>query len=447
MTRSWTSEQVLSLAPDSSSAKSGRELSSPGKWVSFGRNDAAIWGECQGSGKLSYQTRVDLSDATSKCSCPSRKFPCKHALGLLLMYAARPEAFKPADPPIWVAEWLEGRRKRAEAKVEKAAQPKEVDEAAQAKREAAREKKVTAGMAELNLWLRDLVRGGLAQAQGKPYKFWEDMAARLVDAQAPGLARMVRELSGQTSGEGWQERLLERLGRIYLVTQGYQNRANLPEVHQADLRTAIGFTQSQEELQAQEGLGGTWLVMGQAVVQEEKLRARRTWLLREDGGPYAQILEFAFGTTAFAAPLHPESAWEGELAYFPSAYPMRAVLKGGQIAADGYCLATIGESSAEQLLSTYSDALAVNPWVERIPTTLTATLEPFGNFSQWTLRSLEGMQFRLHPRFNFHHGLLGDSGGHPLHFFGEWDGETFLPLRAYSEEEQILFNFPHQEGQ
>jgi hypothetical protein len=446
MTPSWTSEQVLSLAPDGSSAKSGLELSSPGKWVSYARNGAALWGECQGSGKLPYQTRVDLSDGSSKCSCPSRKFPCKHALGLLLMYVARPEAFTPTDPPAWVVEWLEGRKKRAEAKADKVTQPKEVDEAAQAKRETAREKKVAAGIAELNLWLRDLVRGGLAQAQGQPYKFWDDRAARLVDAQAPGLARMVRELSQQTLGEGWQERLLEQLGRIHLVTQGYANLPNLPEGHQADVRTVIGFTVSQEEVQARPGIGGTWLVMGQAVAQEERLWARRTWLQHEASRFYALILEFAFGKATFAAPLRPENAWEGELAYFPSAYPMRAVLKRGQIAANGYRLATIGESSAEQLLNAYSEALASNPWIERIPTTLTATIEPFGRLSQWTLRSLEGVQFRLHPGFNFHHGLLGACGGHPLHLFGEWDGETFLPLRAYSEIEQTLFNFPHRES-
>ncbi|MCX7783949.1 MAG: SWIM zinc finger domain-containing protein [Meiothermus sp.] len=445
MTPSWTSEQVLSLATDSSSAKSGRELSSPARWVWFARNEAAIWGECQGSGKLPYQTRVDLSDATSKCSCPSRKFPCKHALGLLWMYAAQPEVFKPANAPSWVAEWLEGRQKRAEAKAEKAAQPTEVDQAAQAKREAARAKKVAAGMAELNLWLRDLVRGGLAQAQTKPYRFWEDMAARLVDAQAPGLARRVRGLSEHTSGEGWQERLLEELGCIHLVTQGYAHLASLPEAHQADVRTAVGFTQSQEEVQAQAGVGGVWLVLGQAVVQEEKLRARRTWLRSEGSGQYALILEFAFGKTVFEAPLHSDGAWVGELAYFPSAYPMRAVLKEGRIdQSDGFY--SIPESSAEQLLGAYSQALAANPWIERIPTTLTATLEPYGDPARWSLRSLEGLQFALHPRFNFHHALLGSSGGHPLHFFGEWDGETFLPLRAYAETEQSLFNFPHREG-
>ncbi|RIH78423.1 hypothetical protein Mterra_03668 [Calidithermus terrae] len=450
MSLSWTPDQVLSLAPDGSSAKSGRELSSPAKWVSFARSadEGALWGECQGSGKLPYQTQIDLSGSapTFKCTCPSRKFPCKHGLGLLLMYAARPEAFAAAEPPVWAAEWLEGRRKRAEAKAEKAAKPPAPkDPHAQAKREAAREKKVAAGVAELGLWLRDLVRGGLAQAPGKPYRFWDDMGARLVDAQAPGLARMVRELAEHTGGEGWQERLLERLGRIHLAAQAYARLSSLPEPHQADVRAVVGFTQPQEEVQALEGVGGTWLVMGQAVAQEDKLRARRTWLLEESTHRYALLLEFAFGKNAFAAPLHPDSSWEGELAFFPGAYPMRAVLKSGRPRYD-YSLATLGGDTAAGLLDAYSAALAANPWTERIPATLTATLEPFGDPSRWTLRSPEGAQLRLHPRFSYHHGLLGYAGGQPVHLFGEWDGEAFLPLRAYAEGEQLLLNLPHQEA-
>ncbi len=70
---------------------------------------------------------------------------------------------------------------------------------------------------------------GLASAQGESPRFWEERAARLVDAQAPGLARLVRELAGiPASSEGWPERLLERLGRLHLVVEGYKRLDSLP---------------------------------------------------------------------------------------------------------------------------------------------------------------------------------------------------------------------------
>src|SRR5262249_44174461 len=156
-------------------------------------------------------------------------------------------------PPAWVSEWLASRAKRSEQRAEKQAKEetgaKTVAAAAQAKRAASREAKVSAGLGELELWLRDLARGGLASAQSQPPQYWERTAARLIDAQAPGIARLVREMSGLTaSGEGWQARLLERLGKLYLLIEGFKRVNELPPSTQADVRALIGWTQSQEEL-------------------------------------------------------------------------------------------------------------------------------------------------------------------------------------------------------
>src|SRR4051812_42889776 len=102
----WSADQVLSLAPDPSSAKSGKELATGRKWSSLGRDERSAWGECQGSGSQPYQTRIDLAEPAFGCSCPSRKFPCKHALGLFLLLVREADAFGPGPPPAWAAEWL-----------------------------------------------------------------------------------------------------------------------------------------------------------------------------------------------------------------------------------------------------------------------------------------------------------------------------------------------------
>src|SRR5262245_40528954 len=196
----WTTEQILALAPDAASAKAGQGLASARKWLSLGADDKAAWGLCQGSGKDPYQAQIDLTEPAFRCSCPSRKFPCKHALGLFLLLAGQPDIFKEKQPPAWVLEWISSRAKRSQQRAEKQAKDdtseKTVDAAAQAKRAASREAKVVAGLQELELWLRDLVRGGLAPIQSQPPQFWERMAARLVDAQAPGIARLIREMAG-----------------------------------------------------------------------------------------------------------------------------------------------------------------------------------------------------------------------------------------------------------
>ena len=115
-----TEEQIIQLAPDAASVKAGKGLATKTKWVLLEHSDRAIWGHCQGSGKTPYQTVVDTKNVAFKCSCPSRKFPCKHGLGLLFLYAAQTDLFKEADEPDWVTAWLSKREEKAEKKEQKA---------------------------------------------------------------------------------------------------------------------------------------------------------------------------------------------------------------------------------------------------------------------------------------------------------------------------------------
>jgi len=97
-------EQVLALAPDANSAAAARQLGTPESWQNLGANGDAYWGECQGTAL--YQVRVARPDLVAKCTCPSRKVPCKHALGLLALAATAPDALTATEPPEWVMEWL-----------------------------------------------------------------------------------------------------------------------------------------------------------------------------------------------------------------------------------------------------------------------------------------------------------------------------------------------------
>src|SRR5690242_11834139 len=102
----WGVDRVVALAPDPASVSAGQKLAVPPVWAAIGWTGAppvvpapvvsavvsarvGLWGLCRGSGKNSYRTAVDLTDDAApayQCSCPSRKFPCKHALALLLLW-------------------------------------------------------------------------------------------------------------------------------------------------------------------------------------------------------------------------------------------------------------------------------------------------------------------------------------------------------------------------
>ena len=306
--------------------------------------------------------------------------------------------------------------------------------AAQAKTAAAREAKVAAGVEELGRWLRDLMRQGLAGAQSRPYSFWESMAARMVDAQAPGLARMVRALAGiPASGEGWQARLLERLALLHLLLEGYQRIETLPIDTQADIRTAIGWSQNQDDLLASAGLRDRWLILGQRVEDEDNLRVQRTWLWGEACARPALILAFAAPGQPLDRSLVPGTALDAELVYFPSAYPLRALVKQrhGPPAPIG---SAPGYADLHAATAAYAAALAVFPWLERFPMPLQA-VTPTRVGERWAVRDDAGRALPLAPGFAHGWRLLALSGGRPLALFGEWNGTTLLPLSAGAGEE------------
>src|SRR5689334_8686207 len=223
----WTADQVLALAPDAASRKAGSKLGVAGPWSQAGGSEeGTVWGLCRGSGSKPYQTVIDIADPTGpayKCSCPSRKFPCKHALGLLLLWAGAADAVPSGPAPDWAAQWIEGRRGRAERKAADggsgASSP--ADPEAARRRAERRAGRITAGATELERRLADLLRGGLASAESAGYGLWEETAARMVDAQAPGLAARVRELGSlPASGAGRPARLLEECALLHLLDRG-----------------------------------------------------------------------------------------------------------------------------------------------------------------------------------------------------------------------------------
>jgi hypothetical protein len=431
MSSTWTAQQILALAPDASSAKSGQGLASAGKWVTIGHNDIAAWGECQGSGSNPYQTQIDLAEPAFKCSCPSRKFPCKHAIGLFLLLAKGETA--QGSPPAWAESWLSGRAARAEKQAEKAeSAPSAPDLAAQSKRAAAREAKVAAGLAELRLWLNDLIRQGLADIQSRPYGFWDGIAARMVDAQAPGVARLLRNMAGiPASGPGWQDRMLLALGRLHLLMEGYAHIKGLPEGVQADIRTAIGWTQSQDELKEQIGIVDTWTVVGYAIEDEDRVRVERSWLHGARSGCDALVLTYTHVGQMADRSLTAGTVIDAELVYFPSSAPLRAIVKArrGEVKP----LETVaGRADLNAAIGEYAAALAACPWIERYPLLLSEVVTVREGDS-WLLRDAAGRAIPIANRNNFGWILYALSGGEPIMVFGEWDGDKLMPMSAIAD--------------
>jgi hypothetical protein len=437
MSIAYTAEQILELAPDSSAAKAGRDLANPSKWKNLGSNEQSIWGECQGSGANPYQTRADLSGPAFKCSCPSRKFPCKHSLALALLCSASQALFEEKEPPAWVSEWLtnRGAKKRKETnEVEKSPEQLEESLLAKDKRKQDRLSRVQTGIEELELFISDLMRQGIGTVKKQPFAFWKSRAARLVDAQAPGLARLVSECAEIIArSSDWEDALIDKLATINLICRAFLKLENLPPELKADVLTAIGFNQSQDELLSGAGkcLDDLWLVVGQYSYTQDRLRVQRNWLWGK-GGQSALVLGFAHGTAPFDTMLIPGLFYRGELVFYQGSLPQRALIKSKQ-SEPAIAPFVSGLPSVGAALSSYASDLAKTPWLDTVPFLLEEVIPLRTSGGKWWLVDKEKNGLPLIVKEETGWQLLSYAGGLPLSLFGEWDGTTLKPLAAMKD--------------
>lgn len=484
----WTTDQVLAVAPDEASRKAGGKLATPGPWTETGAGDGAVWGVCKGSGSTPYRTMADTTGPAFQCSCPSRKFPCKHALGLLLLWAGEDgaegdtgAAVPAGEPPRWVAEWLSGRREHREdrpgkgdkdgGKGDKGSKGL-ADPAAARRRAERRAQRIGAGAEELERRLADLLRSGLASADRAGYGSWDETAARMVDAQAPGLAARVRELGSiPGSGADWPSRLLEECALLHLLDEGFLGIERLPGPLAATIRSRVGLpadTSGTDEGATPEGtpdamregagegatlgsVGGArertvrdrWLVLAQQDREEGpqgKLTTRRIWMRGERTGRMALHLSYAGPGRTHELALPPGLVLDADLTYHPGARPLRVTLGERYApAVPGGVPAGCGTDAA---LAAYGDALRDDPWLESWPVVLADVVPiparppaPGRPGTGWQLADAEGESaLPVDPRCAHGPGLwqlTAISGGGPVTVFGECGHRGFVPLTTW----------------
>ncbi|MFF9621934.1 SWIM zinc finger family protein [Streptomyces griseosporeus] len=439
----WSAEQVLALAPDAASREAGSRLGAAGPWSETGSSaDGTVWGLCKGGGSGPYRTAVDTTDAAGlacTCSCPSRKVPCKHALGLLLLWAEGGGAVPRGEPPAWAVRWREGRGERAAERRTTGAggsSSGSADPAAARRRAERRAERITAGATELEQRLADLLRGGLAAAEQAGYELWEETAARMVDAQAPGLAARVRELGAiPGSGPGWPVRLLEECALLHLLDQGWLGRERLPQELAATVRTRVGLPGAAEGPPVRD----RWLVLAQYDTADAKLTTRRIWLYGTASRRTALLLSYGAAGRAPELALPVGLALDAEV----SAYPGHAggagrVALGERFAPPAPTRARPEGVTTAGAAARYGEALRADPWLESVPVTLEGVV-PVPDGDSWQLADAdEDTALPLAPAARSRPGLwrlVALSGGAPVKVFGECGHRGFTPLTAWPREE------------
>ena len=387
-----TRSAVEAMAPDQGALTAAAALLKPSKWPVRARAGGLIWGECQGSGANPYRVVADTEEHGSKCTCPSRKFPCKHALALMWLFVDDGAAFAGADVPAWVSEWMGRRRKGAapprsdpsgDAKSMSVARDVTTgtppDPRAEARKQAAAEERtqdtrrsVHAATQDLDGWIDDQLRTGLSGFLKEAGERCRRIAARLVDAKAGALASRVDEMPSRLLDLPGEERIdgaIAELGKLALLTCAWRAAPDDP-----DLRREVVGSETREDVLANpeaRRVRSLWEVLGERVLtRRDGLVSQATWLmnLAPDQQRFAVLLDF-FPASAGrrSGAFVPGERFTAELAFYPAQAPLRAVIASRDESRDGPDIWPV--AAADPLADLAEQALAA-PWRIDMPVLL-----------------------------------------------------------------------------
>lgn len=422
---------VLALAPDPDSAKAGQGLASARHWTQLGKDQDSLWGLCQGSGKDPYQARVALVDLASSCSCPSRKLPCKHVIGLLLLEVQG--SLPTTDAPAFVSEWLAKRLERFEKKQQKAEVEHSPEQAAKAaaaadRRAESRLDRRAEGLADLQRWMADLLRSGLGQAPVTDADFWKSRARRLVDAQLPGLARRLQRCYEHTIRRSdWPQAVLREFGLLTLAIEGAARISSMDAGQRADLERALGVAQGQDQIDTQAALEDDWLCLGVRVEPLDAVTMQRSWWWGESSQRLALLLNFTLNSLPLQSVGVPGRSERLRLAWYPASAPLRA-----QLLTRGGSQHTVSPPATdiEAALGCYAQALGADPWLESYALMVRGRLQ-LDTRQQLFLVDAGQRALPIGPIDAAGWRWLAISRGADYRFTGEWNGEHFALFHGW----------------
>ncbi|MEM8584374.1 MAG: SWIM zinc finger family protein [Bacteroidota bacterium] len=420
-----TIDDLLKYAPDARALEGARRLFYSRRWRTLGGDGKWIWGEFEVKGNKALHTTVDLLQARFFCDCRSKKRPCTHALALLLKLKNRPDEWTVGEPPSWVRK----HQKISVLRTEKAPLRESAQRLDFAPSEE-RKRLMDQGIAELEVRLLDIVRMGLAPASSFQADYWLNAAARLTDAQLPGLAGRVRRLT--VKDPCTPKDVAELVGDLYLLCNAWKEQDRSDPKRRSELFRLMGISPKKDYVLTGPAMNDLWLVMGLVEGVEDRLRYRRVWLRGETTKRFALIIDYAFGDRPFERSWPLASAWSGDIHHYPGVYPRRGIFSSPVPATKAYS-GLKGYDTFTDMLRNYGKAIAIHPWLPDYPVYLSA-VNPFIDNEHAYLVDDNGRAYPIVDKNRSVYTLMALSAGKPISVFSLFDGHTLQPLSVYLNE-------------
>jgi len=307
---------------------------------------------------------------------------------------------------------------------------------------------IAKGLAELELWLSDLLRSGLNRFKDKPHDYTNTMSHRLIDSDLHDLARDINKFAQIPKQDmfkrngNWPELLLAEIGRLYALIQAFKKLDDLPKAVQGDIYMALGWPQLDN---TSERVTDNWYILGKTIEQQNKHKEQRTWLYGK------QSNKIAFTTRRYKANeganqhLLTGTTLNTELQFYNSQYPLKAeVVRNSPITISGLETAPqLDFMSIATAHESYRKAKSQNPWLRQFPMFLTNVLpnreqskiaKSKSKIDIWTMQDHEGYQLPVVRNFKYGWHLLALGMSDRLNFLSEWNGYDLKPMSLLQNE-------------
>lgn len=308
-----------------------------------------------------------------------------------------------------------------------------------------RRSRVEGGLQELDRWLADQIRTGLAGLPKLGYPHFDAIAARMVDAQAPGVAGVLRGLPASLGAADWPDRVLHEFAGLHLLSRAHARIDDLPTDLAATVRSRIGYPTAKADVLASPAITDSWWAVGAVDVTDQQLRRRRVWLHGVETGLTGVWLTFAPSGMSFDESILPGLGVSGPLHRYPGVGQPR-VLLGNPSEQPPAPLRWAGESVA-QIRIRFAELVAADPWTVRMATAIEGL--PVRGEDGWWLRDRDGNGCPLIgpaadaggiDRAGQPWPLLAQSGGEPITVFGEWSAAGLMPLSMLPDDRGRRFS-------
>lgn len=323
----FSDEQVVSLAPDPASAKAAEKIYNKTSWQVY-RSERGVWSALQGSGKSPYLTQLDLNDTAFKCTCPSRKFPCKHSLALAI-YLAHYELDSIAmeEEPVWVSEWL---NKRATKQNKTESPPTKQTKVKKDETTQERYQNALQGITFLQTWLEDSMKQGILNFPNKDEAAWEKITKIFIDRKIGGVNRYINALAAIAyDSSTWQEQVLHLFSKLHILVHYVKKYPTYPKEMQKEIEQVLSWSHTKQEIfddPQTEVIDDIWVIIKVQTTVLERLTTRKVYLYGLKSDQWVYLLDHAYGGS-FDTFFLEGHAMVAKLAFLPTLLKQRAFLK------------------------------------------------------------------------------------------------------------------------